>query len=83
MAAALIPLSAEDKTPTNVYRLDFTLRDSAQGQAPKARPNSMLLESHKWGKLVTGTKIPYTAEKDKYQFAVVGVTIHARVTERN
>ena len=65
-----------------IYRIDFTLRDVAHGPPAKARHYSMLLEPNNWGKLVTGSKVPYTTEKDKYQFAEVGVIIHARVTER-
>ena len=82
IAATLVPLAAEDKSSSNVYRVDFTLRDVTQGPPSKARHYSMLLESNSWGKLVTGSKVPYTVEKDKYQFAEVGVIIHARITER-
>ena|SRR5947209_172443 len=82
LVAALVPASAEDKAAGNVYRLDFTLRDAAQGEAAKTRHYSMLLEPNNWGQLVAATKVPYTAEKDKYNFAEIGVFIHARLTER-
>src|SRR5947209_20045237 len=83
LTALLMPLAADDKPAANVYRLDFTLRDTLQGQPAKIRHYSMLLEPDNWGRLTVGTKVPYTTEKDKYNFADVGVSIRARVAERS
>lgn len=83
LAASFMPLAADDKPAANAYRLDFTLRDTVQGQPAKTRHFSMLLLPDSWGRLDVGSKVPYTTEKDKYNFADVGVSIRARIAERS
>jgi hypothetical protein len=43
----------------------------------------MLLEPDNWGRLTAQTKVPCTVEKDKYNYAEVGVSIRARLSERS
>ncbi len=81
--AAVLPLSAEEKTSIdNVYRVDFTIHETTLASQPKDRHYSLLLEPNSWGKISAGSKVPYTVEKDKFNYADVGVIISCRLREK-
>jgi hypothetical protein len=81
-AAILGPVTAEERVTPEAYRLDITLHDQSQGQPEKTNHYSLLVEPNTWGDMRAGRKVPYLQEKEKYNFADVGVLIHARVCER-
>jgi hypothetical protein len=75
-AAPLLPAEND-----NAYRVDFTIRESANQQPAKIRRYQIALDSGNWGTLSAGTKVPYAKEKDTYNFVEAGVSIRCRVAE--
>lgn len=83
LAAAALPLAAEDAPSDNIYQLDFTVHETNANQPAKVRHYSLLVQPNSWGKIMAGNKVPYMTEKDKFNYAEVGVNIECRLQERN
>jgi hypothetical protein len=82
-AATLPPLPAQDPSSDTIYRLDFTIHETNVNQPAKDHRYSLLVQPNSWGKIMAGNKVPYMTEKDKFNYADVGVIIDCRVQERN
>jgi hypothetical protein len=83
LAAALQPLSAQDPSSDNIYRLDFTIHETNLNQPAKDHRYSLLVQPNSWGSVKAGNKVPYMTEKDKFNYADVGISIDCRVQERS
>ncbi len=83
LAGAATQLPAQiNAPPEDGYRLDFTIHETQHGQQPKEHRYSLVLNADNWGKVTAGSKVPYLTEKDKYNYADVGVSINCRLHER-
>jgi hypothetical protein len=76
-AAPLLPAEND-----NAYRVDFTIRETANQQPAKIRHYQIAVDNLNWGTLSAGTKVPYAKEKDKFSFVEAGITIRCRVVEQ-
>ena len=68
--------------PVNLYRLDFVIHESENGQSVNTRNYSQLIDAAgDWSRLRAGARVPVTTDKG-VQYTDVGVRIDYQLTER-
>jgi hypothetical protein len=82
LLTTVLPIAAQQPaTPEGVYRIVYKVTETSPGEQAKSRQYSVLLKPKVWGKIRSGTKVPYLVEKDKYSYTDTGFNVDCRLQE--
>lgn len=83
-AAAAAQEAPAEKTPkpVSVYRVDFAIHESENGQRVNTRNYTMLLEAGGDGSIRTGSSVPVPVGEKQFNYVDVGVNLDCKLKER-
>ena len=73
------------RKPSNVYRVEYTIREVEGGKVLNSRKYMLMAEEQQWARTRVGSRVPYptgTGEVRQIQYQDVGMSIDCRVRER-
>lgn len=68
--------SGGEQPPLSIYRVEFAVKETAQGKVLNTRAYTMLVDpSGEWSRIRVGNRVPYATGANQFQYQDVGMRI--------